>query len=141
MFEDSGGGCVGGEHVFGFFLEALEGGEDVFDVVAFDAVKQKVRSVEFGHKVKPFCVVPFVNRGLETSGLGQRNHIVARAGQFQHPDGNPFFESMFFIPRAFLPVEVGVESRDLVNNKIAKIYTANFLSADIVIGKSIEIAE
>jgi len=52
--EDASSSVRAGEELGGFFLcedfvaKAGEGGKDVFDVVSFDAVKQKIRGVKLG---------------------------------------------------------------------------------------------
>ena len=98
MVEDLGCGCWAGEKVGGVVAKAGEGGKDIFDVVSFDAVKQEIRRVKLGHKVEAFRIIPFVNGRFETGGFGKRNHIVARARQFQNTVGNPFLKRLLFVP-------------------------------------------
>ena len=113
MVEDLGCGCWAGEKVGGVVAKAGEGGKDIFDVVSFDAIKKEIRGIEFSHKVEAFRIIPFVNGRFETRGLGQRNHIVARAGQFQNTVGNPFLKRLLFVPQTFLFVEIRRKHRQL----------------------------
>jgi len=81
VFEDEVTG--GAESFVGlvFFGDALEGREDVFEVVAVDAVQDEICRVELGAKLGALVFVPFVDAFFEASGLGEGNHVFGGAGE------------------------------------------------------------
>lgn len=85
--------------------------ENVLHVRAFDAVEVEVSRVEFGADFGPLRFLPDMNaiapRAFEPAGLGQGDHVVGRAGKFQHALADPVFERFLLRPRARVGVGVG----------------------------------
>ena len=93
-FEDCG---VGLNEVFSRFVGLSgsgEGAEDVFDIVAFEAVEQEVGGIEFGQQSGSLFGLPRVDGRVKPGGLGERLHVFGRAGQLECPLRNPTLQRL-----------------------------------------------
>ncbi len=116
-FEDHCAGAAGAPEillwaalVFGRETGVGEGGEDVLRVRAGDAVEVEVGRIELGAKLGAFGVLPDVNavaaRAFEFTRLGKGQHVLGRAGEFQHALADPAFERFPLRPRGLVGVGV-----------------------------------
>ena len=122
-------------------LEPLKGAEDVFGVGAVDVVEQKIGRVEFGPQRRPLGLVSAVHRRIESRGLGQRDHVVGRAGQLQHAVGDPLLERLPLAPRALFGVPLRREYRELFQKEEIEVDTADLLPRKKIEDVTVEIAE
>jgi len=139
--EDAVGGGGGSEHVVLEFAGGGEGGEDIFDVVLFYPVEQEEGGVELGHQVGAFGWFEFMDAGFEIGGLGQWDHIITGAGEFENPVGNPFFEGLTGIPGAAILIEIRVKHRQLFHDIKIQMNTTNFLTGDKIKGKRVKVCQ
>ena len=139
--QDQVEGAGGSEQVLAFFAGAGEGGEDVFNIVALEAVEQEISSVELGHEVGTFVGFPFMDGRVETSGLGQGNHVITGAGQLKNPLGNPLLQGLTPMPRTTIRIKIRGKHRKLLDQKKIKINVSDFLSCNIIERECVKIGK
>ena len=59
-----------------------------------------------------------MDEGFEAGGLGEGDHVISGAGEFEDAVGDPSFESLTPVPGAFFPIKIGRKGGYLINNII-----------------------
>jgi hypothetical protein len=136
------GGAGGGDELLGGAIGCAvetgvgEGGEDVFGVGAGDVVEVEVGGVEFGAEFCPLGFFPEMDavaaRAFEVAAFGQRDHVVGRAGELEHPLADPVLQRFLFRPRALVGVGVRPKRGELLDDEEVEMDAADLLPRDII---------
>jgi len=95
--------------------------EDVLRVFASDAIEVEVGRVKFGTMFRSLLFLPDMDpvtaRALEFACPGEGNHVLGRAGEFQHPLADPVLQGFTLRPRALVGIGVRRQRGELFDDE------------------------
>ena len=71
-------------------------------------------------------------RTFEVASVGERDHVLGRAGEFQHALADPVFEGFLLRPRALVGIGVGRQRGELLDDEEVERDAADLLPCGVV---------